>query len=204
MLEHMKQMKKALAKHETWIDMGKQSIQLISLMAKANTDILLLDAELKQSVTKGDTYERNMAYLAFYRTSVNLIIGILDVIPAGYGDSLSWIADLMKASRNGIRWLKDKFKKMPKPIRETLSLTPDVSLWKAIYTEGYDIATLGLLPSHLIWEFRLQLQADLPRMIEFLEKVVAEKEHMKGENRRLEEAKIFIADLRELEEEVKK
>lgn len=86
---------------------------------------------------------------ALLRTITNGSITVADMVP-GMGETASWAADACKfiARRTGIK---------------LLDTSPDVPEWVAYVSEGLDVATCGVLPSHAI-ETGLQFKADLPRM----------------------------------------
>lgn len=151
--------------------LNSKEMQFIKLLFKTKLDLLLSDPVLRSRFT---AEEIKAARLAFARTVLNFTIGILDVVPVG-GDSVSWFADAIKAVKTAAIRLKIRAKFLPAPIKEYLDITPDVSLSKAVLTEGYEFLTFGFLPSHLIFEFREQFKADLKIMVPFLEKVVKEK-----------------------------
>jgi len=60
-----------------------------------------------------------------------------------------------------------------------LDLTPDVSTAGAIVTEAIEPITGGAFPSHLVYEFPLQLKHDIIRMERFLRIVFLMKESLK-------------------------
>ncbi len=184
---------------ETFAETKEQTVLFIRLLASVRTDILLRDAEIREMVTNGDMEEAYDAYFALYRTFMNLSIGVIDTIPAGFGDSISWLADIVKAARTTTRQIRRllKSKKIPKRLRGYLNLTPDVSLFEAMSTELLDAMTGGVLPSHLVFEFRKQLQADLPRMIEFLEKIETAKKFVELEKLDAAEGQVEPSQLAE-------
>ncbi len=157
-----------LAKVESF---NSKEMQFIKLLLRTKLDLLLADPVLR---SRFSAEEIKAARLAFARTLINFTIGILDVVPVG-GDTVSWFADAIKAVKTAAVRLKIRAKFLPGPLREYLDMTPDVSLSKAVLTEGYEFLTFGFMPSHLIFEFREQFKADLRIMIPFLEKVIREK-----------------------------
>lgn len=92
------------------------------------------------------------ALKACARTCTNIGISIIDVIPGGIGESVSWVADLGKF------WKK------------TNILTPDVSKVEAIGSEAGEFVSGGFFPSHVVETVR-QLQADIPRLKEGLKRI---------------------------------
>jgi hypothetical protein len=147
---------------------GNKLLQLFRLLAKNRSDIFLGDPEIRRHFTDREVRDFQ---LALYRTVANLTIGILDAIPAGAGESVSWTADALKILKRFAHRHQHYVKMLKKLFPEWLDLTPDISIAEAVISELSEIPTGGFIPSHLVFEFRKQFQADLPRLTGFLEKL---------------------------------
>lgn len=143
-------------------------LQLFRLLAKNRSDLFLGDPEIRRHFTDREVRDFQ---LALYRTVANLTIGILDAIPAGAGESVSWTADALKILKRFAHRHQHYVKILKKLFPEWLDLTPDISIAEAVISELSEIPTGGFIPSHLVFEFRKQFKADLPRLIGFLEKM---------------------------------
>lgn len=178
--------------------------KLFKLLYNVKLDALLMDPELREKFTDAEVYE---AKRAMYRTMINLFIGAADAIPAGPGEGPSWLADALKGLKYLGAKMRTRAKWLSKIFPEWFDLTPDVSLQEAIYTEGYEFISFGVVPSHLIFEFRHQFQHDCPRLVKFLEKVAKVKAELADQNASTVrigtgEEQETIAELQALEEKL--
>jgi hypothetical protein len=163
--------------------------QLFKLLYRNKSELLLTNPDIKQ---KFSPEEIRQFRLALYRTIANLTIGIIDAIPAGAGDSVSWGADLSKVLKRVVYRFRITQKIFGKIIPEWADLTPDVSAFEAVMSEITELPTVGMIPSHLVFEFRKQFKADLPRIISFLEKLSRERAKLADE---LDEGTVTVLGL---------
>jgi hypothetical protein len=157
---------------------GNKLVKMFRLLAQNRSDILLGDPQIARHFSRE---EIRQFQLALYRTVANLTIGILDAVPAGPGEAGSWTADTLKIIKRFARRHQNKIKILKKIFPEWLDLTPDISITEALLSELTEIPTGGFIPSHLVFEFRKQFQADLPRMIAFLEKLAKVRARVQDE-----------------------
>ena len=97
--------------------------------------------------------------MAGLRAIINGGITVGDVFP-GVGDAVSWVADMLKVTSRTARRLG-----VTEKITRLLDTTPDVSLIKALGSEGLEAVSFGFFPSHGI-ETTYQLKYDYPRIKE--------------------------------------
>jgi hypothetical protein len=171
-----------------------QLVKLFKLLYKNRSEMLLSDPEIRNQFTPREIKEFR---LALYRTIANLTIGIIDAIPAGAGDTVSWAADISKVLKRLVYRYRITQKVFGKFIPEWADLTPDVSTFEAVMSELTELPTAGVIPSHLVFEFRRQFKADLPRLIAFLEKLSKVRAKMADQ---LEEGSITVLGLGNPEE----
>lgn len=150
------------------LDQQWRSTQLIKLFTKVGKDIALMDPEVRANLSDE---EIKQVKLVIYRTTANLTIGLLDVIPAGIGEMASWGADTLKVAKSVFIAIKKRTKKIRKKFPSWLDLTPDVPNSVAVLSEVVEPFTGGWAPTHLLVEFPMQLHHDINRVIEFLKKV---------------------------------